>query len=114
MIMSSLNTRITQFDTPIPVLTPDGEGNAIAWMDFGRDSLWIVHLRSKAECWIYANTEIQVGKIAPGLAARVSEAIGNISLAVHPPVAACPAYREALRWFKPSLSSQDVCEAVMT
>jgi hypothetical protein len=111
--MSSLNTRITQFDTPIPVLTPDGEGSAMAWMNFGKDSLWIVRLQSKDECWIYANTEIQVEKIAPGLTAQLSEAIKNTSL-LHLPVAACPAYREALRWFEPCPLSHDAREAVMT
>ncbi len=95
-----MNSRIAEFDVPISVLTPDGKGNAIAWLDFGKDSLWIVHLRSKGECWIYANTEIQVEKIAHGLTAQLSEAIKNTSLTIHQPVAACPAYREALRWFK--------------
>ena len=109
-----MNSRIAEFDVPISVLTPDGEGDAIAWMDFGNDSLWIVRLQSKDECWIYANTEIQVGKIAPGLAAQLSEAIKNTSLTIHPPVAACPAYREALRWFEPCLLSHDAREAVMT
>ena len=108
-----MNSRIAEFDVPISVLTPDGEGNAIAWMDFGNDSLWIVRLQSKDECWIYANTEIQVDKIAPGLAVKLSEAIKNTSL-LHQPVTACPAYREALRWFEPCPLSRDAREAVMT
>ena len=95
-----MNSRIAEFDIPISVLTPDGEGNAVAWMDFGNDSLWIVRLQSKDECWVYANTEIQVEKIAPSLAVKLGEAIKKTSLTRHPPVAACPAYREALRWFK--------------
>jgi hypothetical protein len=109
-----MNSRIAEFDVPISVLTPDGEGKAMAWMDFGNDSLWIVRLRSKDECWIYANTEIQVEKIAPGLPVKLSEAIKNAGLMIHPPVAACPAYREALRWFEPCPLSHDAREAVMT
>jgi hypothetical protein len=113
-----MNSRIAEFDVPISVLTPDGEGKAIAWMDFGNDSLWIVRLQSKDECWVYANTEIQVEKIAPGiapgLAVKLIEAIKNTSFAIHPPVAACPAYREALRWFEPCPLSHDARDAVMT
>jgi len=108
-----MNSRIAEFDVPISVLTPDGEGKAMAWMDFGKDSLWIVRLQSKDECWIYANTEIHVEKIADGLAVKLSEAIKNTGLTIHPPAAACPAYREALRWFEPCPLSHDAGEAVM-
>jgi hypothetical protein len=52
---------ILQLNPSIPVVTPDGKGEAIGWMDYGKedDLLWIVFLRMNGECWIYSNPQIR-------------------------------------------------------
>ena len=50
-----------QLSPSIPVVTPDGKGEAIGWIDYGKDDdlLWIVFLQKNGECWIYPNPEIR-------------------------------------------------------
>ena len=63
-----------QLDPTIPVVTPDGKGEAIGWIDYSKDDdlLWIVFLQSNGECWIYPNhlvracPNITVGRM-PGM-----------------------------------------------
>ncbi len=57
---------ILQLNPAIPVLTPDGRGEAIGWMDYGKNDelFWIVLLRATGECWAYANAVIRACPIA--------------------------------------------------
>ena len=52
---------ILQLNPSIPVMTPDGRGEAIGWMDYGKNDelFWIVLLRATGECWAYANAVIR-------------------------------------------------------
>ncbi len=52
---------MVQLDPTIPVITPDGKGEAIGWIDYSKDDdlLWIVFLQSSGECWIYPNPQIR-------------------------------------------------------
>lgn len=46
---------IIQLNPSILVVTPNGKGEAIGWMDDRKDDdrLWIVFLQKNGECWIY-------------------------------------------------------------
>lgn len=75
---------IVQLNPTIPVVTPDGKGEAIGWMDYGKDEdlLWIVFLQKNGECWIYPNPKIRAcpnitfGRM-PGISTdAVSKSIG--------------------------------------
>ncbi len=57
---------ILQLNPPIPVVTPDGGGEAIGWMDYGRNQelFWIVLLRATGECWAYPNSAIRACPVA--------------------------------------------------
>lgn len=50
-----------QLDPTIPVVTPDGEGEAIGWIDYSKDDdlMWVVFLKKNGECWIYSNSKIR-------------------------------------------------------
>lgn len=50
-----------QLNPSIPVVTPDGKGEAMGWIDYGKDDdlLWIVFLQKNGECWIYPNPQIR-------------------------------------------------------
>jgi hypothetical protein len=54
-------THMLQLDPPIPVVTADGEGEAIGWMDYSKDDdlMWIVFLKKNGECWIYPNAKVR-------------------------------------------------------
>lgn len=78
-------------DIPIPVITPDGKGTAIAWIDCGKNSLWIVSFPPKiGECWVYANTEIKIEGLIPSLPGRLGEAIQNTSKKIDQSITICP------------------------
>ncbi len=50
-----------QLSPTIPVVTPDGEGEAIGWLDYSKDDhlMWVVFLKATGECWIYPNPRIR-------------------------------------------------------
>jgi hypothetical protein len=50
-----------QLDPTIPVVTPDGKGEAIGWIDYSKDDdlLWVVFLQNNGECWIYPNHQVR-------------------------------------------------------
>lgn len=52
---------ILQLSPSLPVVTPDGKGEAIGWIDYGKEDhlLWIVFLAAQGECWIYPNPQIR-------------------------------------------------------
>jgi len=52
----------SQSNNSFTVLTPHGKGEALAWLDFGKYSLWIVRLKPGGECWAYSNQEILAEK----------------------------------------------------
>jgi hypothetical protein len=92
--------RISLFEVPIRVITPDGKGTAVAWVDYGKDSLWIISFPPKiGECLIYANAEIKVEEGTPDLPGRLREVIRNTCQSIYQSVAICPGYRQALQWF---------------
>jgi hypothetical protein len=52
---------IIQLNPYIPVVTADGKGEAVGWIDYGKDDdlLWIVFLQKNGTCWIYPNPQIR-------------------------------------------------------
>ncbi|MFT3780906.1 MAG: hypothetical protein QM790_02750 [Nibricoccus sp.] len=54
-------THMLQLNPTIPVITADGEGEAIGWIDYSKDDdlMWIVFLNKNGECWIYPNSKIR-------------------------------------------------------
>lgn len=56
-----MNSAMFQLNPSIPVVTPEGKGEAIGWIDYGKDDdlLWIVFLQKNGECWIYPNPQIR-------------------------------------------------------
>jgi hypothetical protein len=57
-----MNVMRSQSNNSFTVLTPHGKGEALAWLDFGKHSLWIVRLKAEGECWAYSNQEIRAEK----------------------------------------------------
>jgi hypothetical protein len=78
---------ILQLNPPIPVVTADGKGEAIGWIDYGKDDdlLWIVFLQKNGECWIYPNPQIRacpnvtLGRMPQVSTAALSKSIRSYS-----------------------------------
>jgi len=53
-------TTIIQLNPSIPVLTPKGIGECLAWFDYGKEDhlLWLVALDDTGECWLLPNPDI--------------------------------------------------------
>jgi hypothetical protein len=89
-------THMLQLDPTIPVVTADGEGEAIGWLDYGKDDdlMWIVFLKENGECWIYPNSKVRaVPNITFGRMPHTSPRALAESLKSpppHPPPAASP------------------------
>jgi hypothetical protein len=74
-----------QLNPSIPVVTADGKGEAIGWIDYGKDDelLWIVFLQKNGECWIYPNPQIRAcpnittGRLIGISTEKLSKSIGN-------------------------------------
>jgi hypothetical protein len=73
-----------QLNPFIPVVTPDGKGEAMGWIDYGKDDdlLWIVFLQKNGECWIYPNPQIRAcpnataGRLMGVSSEKLSKSIG--------------------------------------
>lgn len=58
------NMSITQLNPPIPMITPKGEGLALALIDYGIDFdlMWIVAINKTGEIWTFKNPEVRAVK----------------------------------------------------
>jgi len=52
---------ILQLHSSIPVVTPQGNAQAMAIIDYGpeHDLVWVCFLDSNGQCWSYRNSEIR-------------------------------------------------------
>src|ERR1017187_2860803 len=80
-----MNNVMFQLNPSIPVVTADGKGEAIGWIDYGKDDelLWIVFLQKNGECWIYPNPQIRAcpnitaGRLIGISTEKLSKSIGT-------------------------------------
>jgi hypothetical protein len=80
-----MHSAMFQLNPSIPVVTADGKGEAIGWIDYGKDDelLWIVFLQKNGECWIYPNPQIRAcpnitaGRLAGISTKELSKSIGG-------------------------------------
>lgn len=80
-----MNSAMFQLNPSIHVVTPDGKGEAMGWLDYGKDDdlFWIVFLQKNGECWIYPNPQIRAcpnitaGRLAGITAAQLSKSIAG-------------------------------------
>lgn len=78
------SSAMLQLNPSIPVVTPDGKGEAMGWIDYGKDDdlLWIVFLQKNGECWIYPNPQIRAcpnitaGRLAGVSSEKLRKSIG--------------------------------------
>ena len=79
-----MTSTMFQLNPSIPVVTRDGKGEAMGWIDYGKDDdlLWIVFLQKNGECWIYPNPQIRacpnatVGRLVGISSEKLSKSIG--------------------------------------
>lgn len=52
---------ILQLNPSIPVITPQGDAQAMMVIDYGpeNDLVWVCFLDSNGQCWSYRNSEIR-------------------------------------------------------
>lgn len=55
-------TYMLQLNPSIPVKTPKGTGECIAWLDYSKEDnlLWLVAMDDTGKCWLVPNQDISL------------------------------------------------------